>query len=68
VSKLNAAGSALTHSSYLSGSGADYWGGIEVDSEGSAYVVGPQLCEFSYYSSPPRYDMAARLCKVNCDP
>ncbi len=40
VSKLNAAGSALTYSSYLGGGGADYGGGIAVDSDGSAYVAG----------------------------
>jgi len=40
VTKLNAAGSALVYSTYLSGSGGDNGLGIAVDSAGSAYVTG----------------------------
>jgi hypothetical protein len=40
VSRLNTEGSALTYSTYLGGTGADFGGGIAVDSEGSVYVTG----------------------------
>lgn len=40
VTKLNAAGSALTYSTYLGGSGGDVGNGIAVDSLGQAYVAG----------------------------
>ncbi len=40
VSKLNAAGSALTYSTYLGGAGSDDGKGIAVDSSGNAYVTG----------------------------
>jgi hypothetical protein len=40
VVKLNPAGSALIYSSYLGGNGQDFGGGIAVDGEGNAYVVG----------------------------
>ncbi len=40
VTKLNASGSALVHSTYLGGSGEDYGLGIAVDSASNAYVVG----------------------------
>jgi hypothetical protein len=40
VSKVDAAGSALTYSTYLGGSGTDTIGGIAVDSSGNAYVTG----------------------------
>ena len=41
VASLNAAGTALTYSTYLGGSGCVDWGrGIAVDSFGSAYVTG----------------------------
>ena len=40
VLKLNAAGSALSYSTYLGGSYADYVYGLDVDSSGCAYVVG----------------------------
>lgn len=40
VTKLNADGSALSYSSYLSGSGGNGASGIAVDSAGNAYVIG----------------------------
>jgi Beta-propeller repeat len=40
VTKLNPGGSTLVYSTYLGGSGQDFGQGIEVDSTGSAYVVG----------------------------
>jgi hypothetical protein len=40
VTKLNAAGNALTYSTYLGGSNADAGSGIAVDTGGDAYVTG----------------------------
>ena len=40
VTKLDAAGSALTYSTYLGGSGGDSAHGIAVDETGAAYVTG----------------------------
>ena len=40
VTKLNASGSALVHSTYLGGSSIDLGNGIAVDSSGRAYVTG----------------------------
>ena len=40
VTKLNAAGSALTYSTYIGGSGDDFAHGIAVDGSGAAYVAG----------------------------
>ncbi|MEK7184151.1 MAG: SBBP repeat-containing protein, partial [Patescibacteria group bacterium] len=40
VTKLNAAGSALTYSTYLGGSGTDYGLGVAVDTTGNAYTTG----------------------------
>ena len=40
VTKINSSGSALTYSTYLGGSNADYGDGIAVDSTGNAYVTG----------------------------
>jgi len=40
VTKINAAGSALTYSTYLGGSGYDYSYDIAVDGTGNAYVTG----------------------------
>jgi uncharacterized repeat protein (TIGR02543 family) len=40
ITKINPAGNELIYSSYLGGSGEDYYGGIAVDLEGAAYVTG----------------------------
>lgn len=40
VAQVNAAGSALTYSTYLGGSGTDFGLGIAVDAAGEAYVTG----------------------------
>jgi hypothetical protein len=40
VTKMNAAGSALTYSTYLGGTAQDYARGLAVDAAGSAYAVG----------------------------
>jgi hypothetical protein len=40
VTKLNAAGSALSYSSFLGGAGSDQGNGIAVDGSGDAYVTG----------------------------
>lgn len=40
VAKLNAAGSALTYSTYLGGGGADTGHAVTVDASGNAYITG----------------------------
>jgi hypothetical protein len=40
VTKVNATGNALSYSTYLGGSDADYGYGISVDTSGNAYVTG----------------------------
>lgn len=40
VTKFNAAGNTLAHSTYLGGSGTDFASGIAVDSKGNAYLTG----------------------------
>lgn len=40
VTKLNSSGNGLVYSTYLGGNGSDIGNGIEVDSQGNAYVVG----------------------------
>jgi hypothetical protein len=51
VSKFNAAGSALTYSTYLGGSTNDQATGIAVDGAGNAYIAG-----FAYSSDFPTVD------------
>ncbi len=53
VSKLNAAGSALTYSTYLGGGSIDHGAAIAVDSTGTAYITGLNLFdEISPPSTP----------------
>jgi N-acetylneuraminic acid mutarotase len=40
VTKINSAGSALTYSSYLGGSGSEFGSGISIDGSGNAFVTG----------------------------
>jgi hypothetical protein len=48
VAKINAAGNALTYSTYLGGSAEDYGTAIVVDGLGNAYIVG-----YTYSSNFP---------------
>ena len=43
AAKLNAAGSALSYSTYLGGSGGEVGNGVAVDSAGNAYLTGDTL-------------------------
>jgi hypothetical protein len=43
VLRLNAAGSALTFSTYLGGSGDDLPGAMAIDNKGGVYVTGTTL-------------------------
>jgi Beta-propeller repeat len=49
VTKLNATGTALVYSSFLSGNGIDYSSAIAVDSGGFAYVAGTTQSDVSPY-------------------
>jgi len=40
ITKINASGTDLVYSTYLGGSGEDWYGDIAVDSEGATYVTG----------------------------
>jgi hypothetical protein len=56
VTKLNAAGSALGYSTYVGGSSKDLsWGGITVDSAGSAYITGQTLSP-NFPTTPNAFD------------
>lgn len=48
VTKLNAAGNALTYSTYLGGTGDDGCSGITVDSQGNAYLTGATSDSFGF--------------------
>jgi hypothetical protein len=52
VAKLNAAGSALTYSTYLGGTGNDYGFGLVMDSSNNVYVSGQTLSTNFPTSSP----------------
>ncbi len=58
VAKLNAAGSALTYSTYLGGTGGDIAYDVAVDSGGSAYVSG-WTSSFNYPTFGPLQASAA---------
>jgi len=61
VSKLNAAGSALTYSTYLGGSGFDYGTDIAVDGSGNAYVTGTTLSTNFPTASPLQASMVGGI-------
>ena len=69
VTKLNAAGSAFSYSSYLGGSAADQGAGIAVDGAGNAYVAGSTASANFPTASPLQPSIAgssdAFLTKVN---
>ncbi len=57
VSKLNAAGTALTYSTYLGGSGTDSGNAIAADANGNAYVTG--------FTQSPNFPMQVPLQATN---
>src|SRR5580658_2318678 len=56
VTKFNAAGSALTYSTYLGGSGADQANGIAVDAAGNAFVTGQTSSSTDFPTANPNYE------------
>jgi len=72
VSKLNAAGSALTYSTYLGGNAGDTGYGIALDSSGSAYVTGFTGVNFPItagaYQTTPDGSYDAFVTKLNMIP
>jgi len=59
VTQLNAAGNALTYSTYLGGNGPDFGQGIAVDSTGDPYVTGSTSSTNFPVVSPPNSVTAA---------
>ena len=47
VTRLNAAGNAVVYSTFLSGVGYSQYAGIDIDSEGAAYVTGDTISPFA---------------------
>ena len=66
VLKLNAAGTALTYSSYLGGSGNDFGRGIAVDAAGNAYVTG-NVFSFNFPLKNPIQKAKGDLTTFNAD-
>jgi uncharacterized protein (TIGR03437 family) len=66
VLKLNAAGTELTYSSYLGGSGNDYGRAIAVDAAGSAYVTG-NAYSFNFPLKNPIQPAKGDLSTFNAD-
>lgn len=59
--KLNAAGSALTYSTYLGGSNLDYGLSVAVESSGDAYVTGA-TSSTDFPTTPGAFETACKAC------
>ena len=59
VTKLNAAGNAVTYSTYLGGSGYDQANAVAVDASGNAYVIG--------YTDSPDFPIAGAMRALDGD-
>lgn len=61
VTKLNASGSALAYSTYIGGSDSDTSSGIDVDSQGNAYITG-QTTSSDFPVTPGAYQTTCSSC------
>lgn len=59
VTKLNAAGTALSYSTYLGGAGTDVGNAIAIDGTGAAYITGSTTCAVVPCASPPDFPTTA---------
>src|SRR5207245_9191597 len=55
VTKLNAAGTALSYSTYLGGAGTNVGNAIAIDGTGAAYITGSTTCAIAPCVSPPDF-------------